>query len=186
MKFSSEPPTAALFFVGEIETSRSKFSSEIKNFDRDQKFRSGSNFFDRWALWDGPNDHFGQNGLIPNRILAFARPKWTKMAHFGPFWPKEAHFGPFRSANRTLAIHDLKPVTFRAHFLFFLVSCPQIPHFFRMIFWSVESPQTLVWETDFYTPQVQGGDALLTIQRQRCIKFRALRGGNFYTPLPLN
>ena len=51
MKFSSEPPTAALFFVGEIETSRLKFSSEIKNFDRDQKFRSGSNFFDRWALW---------------------------------------------------------------------------------------------------------------------------------------
>ena len=38
-------------FGGEIETSRLKFSSEIKNFDRDQKFRSGSNFFDRWALW---------------------------------------------------------------------------------------------------------------------------------------
>ena len=35
MKFSSEPPTAALFFVGEIETSRLKFSSGIKNFDRD-------------------------------------------------------------------------------------------------------------------------------------------------------
>ena len=52
MKFLSEPPTAALFFCGEIETSRLKFSSEIKNFDRDQKFRSGSNFFDRWALWD--------------------------------------------------------------------------------------------------------------------------------------
>ena len=52
MKFSSEPPTAALFFCGEIETSRLKFSSEIKNFDRDQKFRSGSNFFDRWALWE--------------------------------------------------------------------------------------------------------------------------------------
>ena len=40
-----------IFFCGEIETSRLKFSSEIKNFDRDQKFRSGSNFFDRWALW---------------------------------------------------------------------------------------------------------------------------------------
>ena len=52
MKFSSEPPTAALFFCGEIETSRLKFSSEIENFDRDQKFRSGSNFFDRWALWE--------------------------------------------------------------------------------------------------------------------------------------
>ena len=38
-------------FCGEIETSRLKFSSEIKNFDRDQKYRSGSNFFDRWALW---------------------------------------------------------------------------------------------------------------------------------------
>ena len=33
---------------------------------------------------NGPNDHFGQNDLIPNRILAFARPKWTKMVHFGP------------------------------------------------------------------------------------------------------
>ena len=53
---------------------------------------------------NGPNDHFGQNGLIPNWILAFARPKWTKMVHFGPFWPEEVHFGPFRSANRTLAI----------------------------------------------------------------------------------
>ena len=52
---------------------------------------------------NGPNDHFGRNDLIPNRILAFARPKWTKMVHFGPFWPKEVHFGPFRSANRTLA-----------------------------------------------------------------------------------
>ena len=32
---------------------------------------------------NGPNDHFGQNGLIPNWISAFARPKWTKMVHFG-------------------------------------------------------------------------------------------------------
>ena len=45
---------------------------------------------------NGPNDHFGQNDLIPNRILAFDGPKWTKMVHFGPF----------RSANRTLAIPD--------------------------------------------------------------------------------
>ena len=44
---------------------------------------------------NGPNDHFGQNGRIPNWILAFARPKWTKMVHFGPFWPEEVHFGPF-------------------------------------------------------------------------------------------
>ena len=50
MKVSSEPPTAALVFVGK-STSRLKISSEIKNFDRDQKFRSRSNFFDRWALW---------------------------------------------------------------------------------------------------------------------------------------
>ena len=56
---------------------------------------------------NGPNDHFGQNDLIPNWILAFARPKWTKMVHVGPFWPEEVHFGPFRSANRTLAIPDL-------------------------------------------------------------------------------
>ena len=56
---------------------------------------------------NGPNGHFGQNDLIPNWILAFARPKWTKMVHFGPFWPEEVHFGPFRSANRTLAIPEL-------------------------------------------------------------------------------
>ena len=28
---------------------------------------------------NGPKDHFGRNDLIPIRILAFARPKWTKM-----------------------------------------------------------------------------------------------------------
>ena len=55
---------------------------------------------------NGPNDHFGQNDVIPNRILAFARPEWTKMVHFGLFWPEEDHFGPFRSANRTLATPD--------------------------------------------------------------------------------
>ena len=43
---------------------------------------------------NGPNDHFGQNGHIPNWILAFARPKRTKMVHFGQFWPEEVHFGP--------------------------------------------------------------------------------------------
>ena len=31
---------------------------------------------------NGPNDHFGQNNLIPNRILAFARPK-SILVHFG-------------------------------------------------------------------------------------------------------
>ena len=44
MKFSSEPPTAALF-CGEVETSRLKFSSEIKKFDRDWKFSSKIEFF---------------------------------------------------------------------------------------------------------------------------------------------
>ena len=58
---------------------------------------------------NGPNDHFGRNDLIPNRILAFARPKWTLLVHFGPFWPGEAHFGPFRSANRTPAIPECSP-----------------------------------------------------------------------------
>ena len=46
---------------------------------------------------NGPNDHFGQNDLIPNWILAFARPKWTKMVHFGPFGPERSilvHLGP--------------------------------------------------------------------------------------------
>ena len=57
---------------------------------------------------NGPNDHFGQNGLIPNWILALARPLQAKMVHFGPFWPEEVHFGPFRSASRTLAIPERK------------------------------------------------------------------------------
>ena len=55
-------------------------------------------------IQNGPNDHFGQNDLIPNWILALAR-------HFGPFWSIlafEVHFGPFRSANRTLAILDCR------------------------------------------------------------------------------
>ena len=52
MKFSSQPPTAVLFFCGEIETSRLKFSSlKIKKFDRDWKLRARLNFVDRWALW---------------------------------------------------------------------------------------------------------------------------------------
>ena len=40
---------------------------------------------------------FGQNDLIPNWILAFARPKWNKMVYFGPIWPEEdhlVHLGP--------------------------------------------------------------------------------------------
>ena len=44
---------------------------------------------------NGSNDHFGQNDLIPNRILlAFARPKWTKMAHFGLERSILVHSGP--------------------------------------------------------------------------------------------
>ena len=38
---------------------------------------------------NGPNDHFGQNDLIPNWILAFARP--AKMDQNGPFL---VHLGP--------------------------------------------------------------------------------------------
>ena len=55
---------------------------------------------------NGLFDHFGQKDLIPNRILVFARPKWTKMVHFGPSWPEEAHFGPLRSVNHTLAMPE--------------------------------------------------------------------------------
>ena len=43
---------------------------------------------------NGPNDHFGQNDLIPNWILAFARPKWTKMVHFGLTRSILVHLGP--------------------------------------------------------------------------------------------
>ena len=57
-----------------------------------------------WTKLDqhGPNSNFGQNALIPNRILAFARPKGSILVHFGLVF-----FGPFRSANRTLAIPEL-------------------------------------------------------------------------------
>ena len=65
---------------------------------------------------NGPNDHFGQNDLIPNWILAFARPKWTKMDQNVPFWPEEVYFGPFRSANRSLAIPDQGPYQITEHY----------------------------------------------------------------------
>ena len=32
---------------------------------------------------NGPNYHFGQNDLILNWILTFARPKWSILARFG-------------------------------------------------------------------------------------------------------
>ena len=53
-----------------------------------------------WTKMDqnGPDDHFGQNDLISNWILAFARPNWPKMDHFGPLWSRErsvlVHLGP--------------------------------------------------------------------------------------------
>ena len=56
---------------------------------------------DQKKVQNGPNDHFGQNDLIPNWIFAFARPKWTKMVYFGPFWPEEDHFGPFKTTLMT-------------------------------------------------------------------------------------
>ena len=43
---------------------------------------------------NGQNDHFGQNDLILNRILVFARPKWTKMVHFGLKRSILVHLGP--------------------------------------------------------------------------------------------
>ena len=43
---------------------------------------------------NGPNDHFGQNDLVPNWILAFTRPKWTKMVHFGRKGTILVHLGP--------------------------------------------------------------------------------------------
>ena len=41
------------------------------------------------------------------------------------------------------------------------------------------------WESDFYTPPVLGGAALLPFSAQRCIKIRVLRAQDFYTPLAL-
>ena len=43
---------------------------------------------------NGQNDHFGQNDLIPNRIVVLARPKWTKMVHFGLERSSLVHLGP--------------------------------------------------------------------------------------------
>ena len=53
MKLSSEPPTAALFFCGDIET------FEIEIFERDQKFRSRSKISIeiKFFLIVGPSGH---------------------------------------------------------------------------------------------------------------------------------
>ena len=53
---------------------------------------------------NGQNDHFGQNDFIPNWILAFARPEWSIVVHFGLERSILVHLG--RSANRTLATPD--------------------------------------------------------------------------------
>ena len=50
MKSSSEPPTEALFCCGEFETSRLTFSSEIKHFDPDRKFRARFIYNVCWSL----------------------------------------------------------------------------------------------------------------------------------------
>ena len=42
------------------------------------------------------------------------------------------------------------------------------------------------WVTDFNTPPVLRGAALLAVQRQRCIKFRVLRAQDVYALLALN
>ena len=52
---------------------------------------------------NGPNDHFGQN----RSELDFGI-RETKMDQNGPFWLEEVRFGPFRSANRTLAIAEMR------------------------------------------------------------------------------
>ena len=43
---------------------------------------------------NGPDDHFGQNGLILNWILAFARPKWSILVHSGLKRSILVHLGP--------------------------------------------------------------------------------------------
>ena len=43
-----------------------------------------------------------------------------------------------------------------------------------------------IWVTDFYTPPALRGAALFAVQRQRCVKFRALRAQHFYTSLALS
>ena len=46
--------------------------------------------------------------------------------------------------------------------------------------------RSFLWEADLYTPPALGGAALLTIQRQRCIKMLCPKDPEFYTPLALN
>ena len=66
---------------------------------------------------NGPNDHFGQNALIPNWILAFPRPKWTMLVHFGPFrstvlWPFLKILADFQSISIVLSFFQSVSVSF--------------------------------------------------------------------------
>ena len=90
MKFSSEPPLAAL--CGEIETSRLKISSEIENFDRVENF-------DRdWSF------------LIVGHPDKPPRPSHPRGLDFGPFRLRLAPFGsvwlrlaPFRVCSGSVS-----------------------------------------------------------------------------------
>ena len=64
---------------------------------------------------NGPNDHFCQNDLIPNRILAFARPKWTILVHFGLKRFILVHLGPPTVLWPFLTIHFELPVDFMTY-----------------------------------------------------------------------
>ena len=78
-------------FCGQIETSRLKFSSEIKNFDRDQKFRSGSNFFDRWALWERFRRFRFRVRFLENRFRRFRFPAPVRFLGHPEVQGRECH-----------------------------------------------------------------------------------------------
>ena len=97
-------------FSGEVETSRLKFSSAIKNFDRDRKFRSRSIFFDRWALWD-----WRVQGNPLTLCQAFANPLPTFSANPSP---TPSFRGPQAPVHRKRAEYGFKHRTqqfFGAH-----------------------------------------------------------------------
>ena len=95
-------------FCGEIETSRLKFLSEIKNFDRDQIFRSRSNIFDRWALWVSIPRYCNTIAAIPHIARYFFRevpcPSFSCFLEIPCLFPLLAFFfrGFFPSFLRTL------------------------------------------------------------------------------------
>ena len=59
---------------------------------------------------NGQNDHFGQIDLILNLILALARPKWTKMVHFGHFGQRRPNLVHLSPPTGTGATPDKYPV----------------------------------------------------------------------------